>query len=462
MNTFHKLLLNKLNLFIACLFAFGSNVEADSNLQVTDVQPNIIIIIADDLGWNDIGYNNEKIRTPNLDKLAAGGIRFNQFYVYSTCSPSRVALQTGQNPARFNVFGPLGSTTEVKPQDMILTFSLKEAGYSTHLSGKWHIGDEPNHRPLQYGYDSTYGYLRGQIDPYTHRYKYGNYMTWHRNDQFIEEEGHVTKLITDEAIRVIQEHAGKDNAKPFFLHVAHHAPHFPHNSSPKWIEPYEQVFDDPWRQHTAATITQMDHEIGRILDALETTGERQNTLIVFMSDNGGQESWGAPADEYNGRYAPHTTLGDNSPFRGWKTDLYEGGIRVPAFVNWIGKIPAGDEIDTPVHVLDLAPTLLHIANSDIKSKYRFTGKNLWPFLLGEKPQIELNDRLFYWRQSDTRAIREGDWKLIVEGDGLKNPELFNIEDDPLENHEIGDRYSEKQNQLLDLIREWEKENISEH
>ncbi|NBC03965.1 MAG: sulfatase-like hydrolase/transferase, partial [Bacteroidetes bacterium] len=365
-------------------------------------------------------------------------------------------------PARFNVFGPLGSTTEVEPQDMLLTFGLKKAGYSTHLSGKWHIGDEPSYRPLKYGYDSSYGYLRGQIDPYTHRYKYGNYVTWHRNDQFIEEEGHVTNLITDEAIRVIYEHDGKEKAKPFFLHVAHHAPHFPHNSSPKWIEPYEKVFDDHWRQHTAATITQMDYEIGRILEALEKTGERQNTIIVFMSDNGGQESWGAPVDEYNGRYAPHTTLGDNSPYRGWKTDLYEGGIRVPAFVNWNGKIQAGGEIDAPVHVLDLAPTFLYMANSDLMSDDRLAGKNLWPFIMGKKSQSELTERLFYWRQSDTRAIRDGAWKVIAQGETLKNPELFIIESDPLEHHEVGDKYPDKRNQLLDLMLEWEKKIISGH
>lgn len=461
MNTLYKLLLTTLSFFVALLFVFGHDAVADTNIQVINDRPNIIIIIADDLGWNDIGYNNEKIQTPNLDKLASGGIRFNQFYVYSTCSPTRVALQTGQNPARFNVFGPLGSTTEVKPHDMLLTFGLKDAGYTTHLSGKWHIGDEPEHRPLQYGYDSTYGYLRGQIDPFTHRYKYGNYVTWHRNDQFIEEDGHVTKLITDEAIRVIREHAEKKNAKPFFLHVAHHAPHFPHNSSPKWIEPYEQVFNDHWRQHTAATITQMDHEIGRILDTLEETGERQNTLIVFMSDNGGQESWGAPIDEYNGRYAPHTTLGDNNPFRGWKTDLYEGGIRIPGFVNWVGKIPAGYIIETPIHVLDLAPTILYLANSDLASDNILAGKNLWPIFIGEESQTELNDRLFYWRQSNTRAIREGDWKLIAKSDSLIDGELFNIKEDSLEHHEIGDRYPEKRDQLLGLIRKWEEENILE-
>ncbi len=164
-------------------------------------RPNIIFILADDLGWNDIGYHNPQIETPNLDCLAREGVRFNHHYVFPTCSPSRVALLTGRNPARFGVFAPLEATTNVRPQDMRLPFALLELGYTTHISGKWHIGETPEHRPRNYGFTTSYGSLRGQIDPYTHRYKTGNHVTWHRNDHFIEEDGHVTRLITDEAIR---------------------------------------------------------------------------------------------------------------------------------------------------------------------------------------------------------------------------------------------------------------------
>src|SRR5690606_8349398 len=200
---------------------------------------------------------------------------------------------------------------------------------------------------------TSYGYLRGQIDPYTHRYKFGDHVTWHRNDAFVEEDGHVTDLITDEAIRIIES----SGDKPFFLYVAHHTPHYPLNEPPKWIAPYEEVFEDVWRQHYAGAISHMDYQIGRIIEALERTGKRNETLIIFSSDNGGQRSWSAPQREYNGRYAPHTTMGNNEPLRGWKTDLYEGGIRVPALVNWPGVVPSGEVVEAPLHIVDWASTL---------------------------------------------------------------------------------------------------------
>lgn len=423
-----------------------------------DNPPNIVVIMADDLGWNDIGYHNGDIQTPHLDKLAEGGVRLNQFYAYSTCSPTRVALQTGQNPARLNVFGPLGSTTDVRPEDMLLPFGLQQAGYSTHISGKWHIGDLPEHRPLRHGYTSSYGYLRGQIDPYTHRYKFGDYVTWHRNDHYVEEEGHVTRLITDEAIRVI-EMAGEVREEPFFLYVAHHAPHYPHNSPPEWFEPYQEVFENVWRRHTAAAITQMDHEIGRLIETLEQTGQRENTLVIFLSDNGGQQNWPAPEGEYNGRYAAHTKLGDNRPLRGWKTDLYEGGIRVPALINWPGVIPAGGEVDVPTHVLDVAPTLLQLVNPSEPLPRSLDGRNLWPVFTGEdsEAEAELNNRRFYWRQSEVRALRQGEWKIIARGEEFKNPELFNLAEDPHESRELGEDYPDMRKELLELMRKWEAE-----
>jgi arylsulfatase A-like enzyme len=172
-------------------------------------------------------------------------------------------------------------------------------------------------------FDTSYGYLRGQIDPYTHRYKFGDHVTWHRNDQFVEERGHVTDLITEEAIRVI-ESAGK---APFFLYVAHHSPHYPLNEPPKWIAPYEKTIDDVWRRHYAAAVTHLDDGVGRIVEALERTGLRENTLIVFSSDNGGQQSWSAPEKEYNGRYA--------TPLRGWT--LTKGALGITTGQNLRGR-----------------------------------------------------------------------------------------------------------------------------
>ena len=431
-------------------------------------RPNIIVIMSDDQGWNDIGYHGSEILTPNLDRLAKEGVRFSQFYAYSTCSPSRVALLTGQHPAALGVFGPLGETTEVQPKDVLLPFGLQEAGYSTHISGKWHIGDRPEHRPLRHGFTTSYGYLRGQIDPWTHRYKFGDYVTWHRNDHYIEETGHVTELITDEAVRVIRN-AAEVSESPFFLYVAHHAPHYPHNTLPRWIEPYEEAIDDVWRRHHAASVTHMDHEIGRIIDALEQTGLRDDTIIIFMSDNGGQLSWGAPEQEYNGRYAPHTTLGDNYPLRGWKTDLYEGGIRVPALINWPGGLQEG-VVDQPVHILDWVPTLLEMAEPERPLPEQLAGESLWSLfagsLRGGSWQIESYDRLLtgstssfedrplYWRQSDLRAVRTGPWKLIARGDDLVQPELFNLSEDPYEEQELGEAHPEKRDELLDRLRQW--------
>jgi arylsulfatase A-like enzyme len=349
--------------------------------------PNIVFILADDLGWNDIGYHGSDIRTPHLDKLAAGGTRLNQHYVYPTCSPTRVALLSGRFPSRFGVVAPLGATTNMRGADAVLTHTLRKLGYTTHISGKWHIGETPEHRPLGYGFETSYGYLRGQIDPYTHRYKFGDHVTWHRNDEFIEEEGHVTDLITDEAVRVI-ESAGE---KPFFLYVAHHSPHSPLNEPPKWIAPYEDTIEDVWRRHFAAAVTHLDDGVGRILAALERTGHRDHTLIVFSSDNGGQRGWSAPQREYNGRYAEHTTLGNNQPLRGWKGELYEGGIRVPAFVNWPGRIPAGRVLDSPTHVVDWLPTLNQTAGGDPANVNAAEGVDLWP-ALGDESHWDCRSR----------------------------------------------------------------------
>ncbi len=409
-------------------------------------RPNIIFILTDDQGWADIGYHDSDVRTPNLDRLAAEGKRLNQHYAYPTCSPTRVALLSGRYPSRYDVLTPLGATTHMKGSDAHLPQALHASGYRTHLSGKWHIGETPEHRPLGYGFSTTYGYLRGQIDPYTHRYKFGDHLTWHRNDEFIEEDGHVTDLITEEAIRVIEA----DGDKPFFLYVAHHSPHYPLNEPPKWIAPYEETIDDIWRRHYAAAISHVDHEVGRIMDALERTGKRQNTLIIYSSDNGGQRSWSAPEREYNGRYAPHVTLGNNEPLRGWKGDVYEGGIRVPAFVHWPGVLDAGRILDLPTHTCDWAPTLVALAGAKPIEPVPFDGVDIWPLLSDAAHQPER--RTLYWRTPGKSAIREGDWKLITDRNHQK-PELFNLADDPYEQTDLAAEHPQRVKSLTKRLDE---------
>lgn len=427
-------------LLFACSFYFLTAASAAEDAR----RPNILFILADDLGWADIGYHDSDIRTPHLDRLAGEGLRLNQHYVYPTCSPTRVALLSGRFPSRFGVLGPLGSTTKMRGEDALLTHGLLKLGYRTHISGKWHIGETPEHRPLGYGFDTSYGYLRGQIDPYTHRYKFGDHVTWHRNDQFIEERGHVTDLITEEAIRVI-ESAGQE---PFFLYVAHHSPHYPLNEPPKWIAPYEKTIDDVWRRHFAAAVTHLDDGVGKILEALEKAGLRKNTLIIFSSDNGGQQDWSAPETQYNGRYAAHTTLGNNQPLRGWKGSLYEGGIRVPAFVNWPGHVSAGDVFDRPIHIVDWLPTLIHAAGGDPARHQAAEGIDLWAALLGRS--TNLPPRVMYWKTRSASAVRQGGWKLIERRGGDRR-ELFDLDHDPLEKSNLADKEPARVRQLSALL-----------
>jgi arylsulfatase A-like enzyme len=412
--------------------------------QPAPARPNIVFILSDDQGWNDVGYNGSAIRTPHLDRLAASGVRLNQHYVNPTCSPTRVALLTGRNPARFNVFAPLEGTSTVRPGDMRLPFALQALGYATHIAGKWHIGERPEHRPLKHGFTTSYGYLRGQIDPYTHRYKLGDHVTWHRNDSFVEEDGHVTRLITDEAVRVI-ESAG---SRPFFLYVAHAAPHYPLNEPPRWIDPYKDVFSEPSRRHYAGSVSHMDDEIGRLVSALERTGARDNTIIIFSSDNGAQRSWPAPDEEYSGRYAPHPAMGRNSPLRGWKTEVYEGGIRVPAFVNWPARLKGGRQVDVPAHIIDWAPTLITLAGGAVDEGWHLEGRDLWPLLAGTATGSA--PRRFYWNHANRMwALRDGDWKLVARTAG--EVELFDLSSDRLEQQDVSHRFPDRVHRMRDQL-----------
>lgn len=438
---------------ISTLLAVATTTSRTARTQeAPDRPPNVVVILSDDQGWNDVGWHGSEVRTPNLDRLAAEGVRLEQHYVYATCSPTRVALLSGRYPSRYGVLAPLAATTEFKADAAHLPHGLRALGYRTHIVGKWHIGETPEHLPRRYGFDTSYGYLRGQIDPYTHRYKHGDHVTWHRNDAFVEERGHVTDLITEEAVRVIEQ-AGD---RPFFLYVAHHSPHAPLNEPPGWIAPYDDVFDDVWRRHYAAAVTHMDEGIGQVVSALDRTGLRQHTLIVFSSDNGGQRRWNAPPSEYNGRYAPHTTLGDNRPLRGWKTELYEGGIRVPALMNWPGVLGAGGEVTSPTHVCDLAPTLLRLAGGTVDPGWTLEGADLWPLVNGRDTAPA--PRTLYWRTPSHRAIRQGDWKLIVDRNDAA--ELFDLRADPHEQHERSAQHPERVRDLRRLLEQHTAEDLS--
>jgi arylsulfatase A-like enzyme len=305
--------------------------------------------------------------------------------------------------------------------------ALRDSGYSTSITGKWHMGSPPECTPLKYGFDSSYGYFHGQIDPYTHHYKTG-VRSWHRNDQYVDEEGHATDLITDEAVRIIES----DHARPFFLYVAYSVPHFPLDEPDEWTSRYKSIKETS-RRLLAASLTHMDHGIGRIVDALERKGLRENTLVVFVSDNGGQESWHSKT-EYKGRYAdkPHNVLGDNRPLRGWKGDVYEGGIRVPALANWPGVLKPGER-NAPIHIVDWMPTLCRLTGYSTQRDLNWDGRDIWSLVC--KGTAETEPKPFYWKTPKASAVRSGDWKIVSKKDG-GSVELYNLASDPYETQDL--------------------------
>jgi arylsulfatase A-like enzyme len=402
-------------------------------------RPNIVVIVADDLGWRDVGYHGSEIRTPTLNALAAGGVRLEQHYAWPTCSPTRTALLTSRNPSRFGILGPIDgrSRLAVPPETVTMADVLKGRRYETAIAGKWHLGLRPEVGPRQYGFDHSYGFLHGQIDPLTHLYKNGD-RTWHRNDAFLDEKGHATDLIADEAVRQIESL----RSGPFFLYVAFSVPHVPIVEDEAWVKPYEGRISERSRRLYAASVTHMDSAIGRIVRALDRTGQREKTLILFTSDNGGQKNHLQEAD-YGGKFGTYPTLGDNTPLRGWKGDLYEGGIRVPAFVNWPGTFTPR-VVSTPVSALDWLPTIAALASAPVDASLRWEGADLWPVLTGQGGSP---DRTFYWKTPSGSAIREGDWKLIVPRRDPEKPQLFNLTDDP---NETSDRAATEPERLKQL------------
>lgn len=434
-------------------FSVGFQDKGSPTVDDTAKKPNIIVIIPDDLGWADVGYHGSEIKTPNIDKLAKTGMRLNQHYVMPTCTPTRVSLLTGKYASRYGITGPdYGEVIDLG--DPTLASLLSENGYFTAIAGKWHLGSPP-YTPLKYGFQSSYGYFDGQIDPYTHEYKTETELTsresWHRDDKYLVEEGHVTDLLTAEAIRIIEE----DREDPFFLYLAHHVPHYPLEEPDQWMSLYDDLFQHPSRRLFAASVSHMDDGIGKIIDALERTGKRNNTLILFLSDNGGQHSWQSDT-EYRGKYAdkPHSVLGNNYPLRGWKGDLYEGGIRVPAIANWPGELAPG-EADFPIHMVDWVATICSLTGADTDlEKLKLDGKEIWSLLSGEKKVAE--ERSLYWKTGQFYAVREGHSKLLVNRTTNK-VELYDLEIDFRETKDLSKSNPEKTKYMMQLLEEFKKD-----
>jgi len=399
-------------------------------------RPNLLFVLADDMGWGDVSFHGSRIATPNLDRLARSGVELTQHYVCPLCTPSRVCLLTGRQPGRFGRHATTPSNAPVLPDGYVtLAGMLGQAGYETGLFGKWHLGSDPQFNPSRFGFDHSYGSLAGGVDPYSHRYKEGPYSrTWHRNGERLDERGHVTDLIADEAVRWIE---ARSQQRPWFGYVPFTAVHTPIKPPEHWIDRYEMTRyeDDPGQdegfKRYAAYASHMDHAFGRLIEALKVTDQLYNTIIVFTSDNGA-----VPADPtagdvslYPGWQFETLLMGSNRPFRGRKGQMYEGGIRTPTVIRWPAGLVSGTRMNHPVHMVDWMPTFAALLQIDTPADPKWDGTNIWPLISGQA--ATLPSRPLYWNLRHRRfAVRQGDWKLIVdEGDEGETVELYDVAGD---------------------------------
>ena len=357
-------------------------------------QPDIVFFLIDDLGYADCGFNGGKeIKTPNIDRLAQSGAIIENHYVQPVCSPTRSTLLTGRYPTHTGVYTIVspGAPWGLPLAERTLADALRSAGYRTALTGKWHLGEfEKSYQPNARGFDHQYGHFFGMLDYFTHERM--NKLDWYRNGEPLKEEGYTTHLIAKEACKVI---ATGDQSKPLFLYVPFNGVHSPFQVPDSYLKPYAHLKGN--RQKLAGMLAAVDEAIGQIEAALKQAGRLENTLIVFSSDNGGPPP------------------GDNTPLRDFKGSIFEGGTRAAAFATWPGRIPAGQRIRQPMHMVDWYPTLIKQAGGSLEQKLPVDGLDVWPMLT--KQAASPHDAILsVSTQGPSRAaVRMGDWKLIVDG-----------------------------------------------
>lgn len=398
-------------------------------------RPNIIYILADDLGWKDVGFHGSDIRTPNIDQLARTGAQLDQFYVQPMCTPTRAALMTGRYPLRYGLQTlviPASLTYGLPTDEWLLPQALKEAGYRTAILGKWHLGHAKREFwPMQRGFDYQYGAQLGEIDYFTHAV--GGKTDWYRNNRLVREKGYVTTLLGDDAVRFIKR---QDPKTPFFMYLAFTAAHSPYQTPQEYLDRYRNISDVNRRTY-AAMITAMDDQIGKVVQALEERKMRQNTLIIFHSDNGGNQSAHLAGEtEVKGALPA-----DNGPYRGGKGDLYEGGTRVASLINWPDRIKPGTVVDQMIHVVDYYPTLAKLAGASLSKSKPLDGRDMWPTIGEDKPSPR--DEVVYNVEMFRGALRQGDWKLVWRTTLPSRVELFNLAQDPSEQTNLAEQNPEK-------------------
>jgi arylsulfatase A-like enzyme len=424
-------------------------------------KPNFIIFLTDDQGYGDLScMGATDFSTPNLDQMAESGVRFTDWYSNSpVCSPSRASLLTGRYPGNAGVRSILEghrTATGLPTEVPTIASALKDVGYYTAMSGKWHLGLAEGSRPQDHGFTDWFGFLAGCIDYYSHIYYWemnmdgkAQYHDLWENDEGIRRNGeYFTELITEYAIKYIRRSIELD--KPFFLYIPYNAPHYPMHAPEKYLERFPNLKWD--RQIMAAMLSAMDDSVGKIIDELKKHDLFDNTITFFQSDNGpSRES----RNWLDGNIDPYYG-GLTGKLKGHKFSLFEGGIRSPAIINWPKNIPSGQVLNEPGSAMDIFPTFLTAAGVDL-NEYESDGKNILPMVIdGEESP---HDSIF-WEMNEQTAVRKGKWKLVLDGyliEGVPsedNIHLSDLENDMAESKNLKEKYPQITKELKKIAENW--------
>jgi len=398
---------------------------------------NLVVFVADDLGWGDVGYHESEIRTPSIDRLAADGARLERFYAHPLCSPTRGAMLTGRSPMTTGLLMPSEPwySGGLPLDEKLLPEYLKDAGYQTFAVGKWHLGpNDQGYHPQSRGFDHYYGHLGGFINYDLHTIWRG--IDWQRDGKTVFEEGYSTHLMTQEAIRLIK---ARNKDAPMFLYVTFNAPHSPLQAPASSVAEYADI-DDMNRRTYAAMVSEMDRGIGQVIATLDEEGLRDDTLVLFMSDNGGSIALGA----------------NNGKLRGGKGSTWEGGIRVPAVLWWPGRLQDGSIHDEMITAEDILPTLLGALGIAPEWVKPLDGSNQWPVIAaGQRAENRVRILARHDREQHIFALFSEEWKLVQmkdETSGQLQHQLYRISEDPYEQNDLAAQRPEVLEQLLARFR----------
>lgn len=413
--------------------AVAASVAALTLSSTGFTKPNIVIVMADDLGLGDVSYTGGSIQTPHIDQLAADGMHFTDFHSNGAmCSPTRAAFLTGRYQQRCGIVGIVGEPRKGKPdlglgkEEFTFADALKAKGYATALFGKWHVGHIPQYHPTQNGFDEFIGNIGGCIDYFTHTHPRREYHDWWNMTEEIKEEGYTTHLITGHSVDFIK----RRKREPFCLFVSYTAPHTPlQGPDPeKGKQPKEEAYPE--------MIHEIDKGVGEIVAALQEAGIADNTFVIFTADNG------------HSKHSPGSALG----YRATKGTIYEGGHRIPTVFKWPGKIKPGTSSDQTAMSFDLMPTILEFTGAELPEGRKLDGISLAGHLLENE---KLPRRLLFWDVRGSRAVRSNQWKLIEDKKG--NVQLYDLASDPGEKKDVTKQNPEIAAELLAAVKAWKDE-----